>query len=478
MSRPSWCATPPGASERITTSVCAGRSGSCYLIVDEQQPIAGYEPAVLLRHAARHQRADHDESVRRPQRILEGTGVAGESLPEPSSGCPTYSGRGEVLLPKEILPEKPKKTLTQQLFHPGLFTRQRSASLSDANDKTQRNNNNTTIVENEQNRLYNPSAPWQRVPNQKRNRSPDESITNQAKRTQRREKIINKHRGIDNLEHSDTPEIEISNSFSLLGEESGDVQAKKTPKPPPIILYGVDDLAKLTQLIEEVVQTDDYTYKVVSKNQLIISSKTVDKYKTLIEHIRSKGLIGHTFTRKDQKCMRISDNRRLDEGDPVWYRIYNSRDKWLQRRVIERLGRNNYNVSSAEGGVHHRHVDQLKRYTRRSTCVYPGVTEPEDAGSSGVISGPGEAAGAGTALERQRGETSLSHAPAQGESQPADNDAPLEIDSPQISSDRNGQQSRISFPEETPLSRSVVSESQPLTPRLRRPVQKYGFEFD
>ncbi|KOB79050.1 Uncharacterized protein OBRU01_01216 [Operophtera brumata] len=186
-----------------------------------------------------------------------------------------------------------------------LFTRQRSASLSDANDKTQRNNNNTTIVENEQNRLYNPSAPWQRVPNQKRNRSPDESITNQAKRTQRREKIINKHRGIDNLEHSDTPEIEISNSFSLLGEESGDAQAKKTPKPPPIILYGVDDLAKLTQLIEEVVQTDDYTYKVVSKNQLIISSKTVDKYKTLIEHIRSKGLIGHTFTRKDQKCMRI-----------------------------------------------------------------------------------------------------------------------------------------------------------------------------
>ncbi|KOB74429.1 reverse transcriptase [Operophtera brumata] len=173
-----------------------------------------------------------------------------------------------------------------------------------------------------------------------------------------------------------------------------------------------------------------------------------------------------------------SDTRRLDEGDPVWYRIYNSRDKWLQGRVIERLRRNNYNVSSAEGGVHHRHVDQLKRYTRRSTCVYPGVTEPEDAGSSGVVSGPGEAAGAGTALERQRGETSLSHAPAQGESQPADNDAPLEIDSPQISSDRNGQQSRISLPEETPLSRSVVSESQPLTPRLRRPVQKYGFEFD
>ncbi|KOB64861.1 Uncharacterized protein OBRU01_18807 [Operophtera brumata] len=206
-----------------------------------------------------------------------------------------------------------------------------------------------------------------------------------------------------------------------------------------------------------------------------------DKRKRLDLYVVEKGittLIGDKQIELNSKSFPQSDTRRLDEGDPVWYRIYNSRDKWLQGRVIERLGRNNYNVSSAEGGVHHRHVDQLKRYTRRSTCVYPGVTEPEDAGSSGVISGPGEAAGAGTALERQRGETSLSHASAQGESQPADNNAPLEIDSPQISSDRNGQQSRISLPEETPLSRSVVSESQPLTPRLRRPVQKYGFEFD
>lgn len=60
----------PGTRERITTSVYTGRSGSCYLIVDEQQPVARYEPSVLLRHATRHQRADHDERVRRPQRIL------------------------------------------------------------------------------------------------------------------------------------------------------------------------------------------------------------------------------------------------------------------------------------------------------------------------------------------------------------------------------------------------------------------------
>lgn len=40
------------------------------LIINEEQSVPGYEAAVLLRHAARHQRADHHQRVRRPQRVL------------------------------------------------------------------------------------------------------------------------------------------------------------------------------------------------------------------------------------------------------------------------------------------------------------------------------------------------------------------------------------------------------------------------
>lgn len=76
--------------------------------------------------------------------------------------------------------------------------------------------------------------------------------------------------------------------------EVGDAPAKRNPKQSPIIPYGVKNLAILTQLIEEVVDKDSYTYKIVSKNQLIISSHAVDKYKMLIEHIRIKRLIGYT----------------------------------------------------------------------------------------------------------------------------------------------------------------------------------------
>lgn len=222
----------------------------------------------------------------------EGTGgeSVGESLSEHCSGSPANSGGGKGLLPKEITMEIPKKTLTQQLFHPGLFSRQRSSSLSDATE------NNRKIE-------YNPNAPYQRIPTQKR--SPDDSDPriNLLKRSQKQNQMINTNRGINNQEPNTNLNIATSNSFALLDVEETDIPVKRIPKPPPIILYSVEDLSKLTPTIEEVKK--DFTYKIVSKNQLIISTSTVDKYKTMIEQIRNKGLIGYTFTRKDQKCMRI-----------------------------------------------------------------------------------------------------------------------------------------------------------------------------
>lgn len=41
-----------------------------YLVIDKEEPVSGYEAAILLRHAPRHERTDHDQRVRGPQRIL------------------------------------------------------------------------------------------------------------------------------------------------------------------------------------------------------------------------------------------------------------------------------------------------------------------------------------------------------------------------------------------------------------------------
>ncbi|CAH2097934.1 unnamed protein product [Euphydryas editha] len=106
--------------------------------------------------------------------------------------------------------------------------------------------------------------------------------------------------------------ISISNRFSGLPtdqlEENCPEQSDayiKTSKPPPIILYGIEDVNKLTELLEGVVNKIEFTYKIVNKNQLRISSNDVDAFKKIIDVIRKNGLIGHTFNRKDKRPYRI-----------------------------------------------------------------------------------------------------------------------------------------------------------------------------
>ncbi|CAG9122202.1 unnamed protein product [Plutella xylostella] len=76
-------------------------------------------------------------------------------------------------------------------------------------------------------------------------------------------------------------------------------------KPPPIVLYGINDIAKLCEVIDKTLQKSQYTSKIVTKNQLRISCDTIDSYKKLMCLTREKGLIGHTFTRKDERPYRI-----------------------------------------------------------------------------------------------------------------------------------------------------------------------------
>ncbi|CAH2265382.1 jg13338 [Pararge aegeria aegeria] len=104
--------------------------------------------------------------------------------------------------------------------------------------------------------------------------------------------------------------IETSNSFSgltvdITEEQSDEPKLKKPSKPPPIILYGVEELNKLTELLELVTEKSQFCYKTINRNQLKILTYNVDIYKMLISVIRENGLIGHTFNRKDNRCYRI-----------------------------------------------------------------------------------------------------------------------------------------------------------------------------
>lgn len=233
--------------------------------------------------------------------------------------------------------ENINKPLVQQIFHKGMFnTAQRVRSNSTGNIlstisqeidyeklpiseinmsqlETQypKQPHNMCISNETTGKLGN--TPWQRVPgpNQKRNRSPELLTTTHKvqKKSTERQKLFNQNRP----KEIETAIVETTNSFSLLSEDPEQTidvsksvtKPMKVSKPPPIILYGIEDVNKLTDFIQEAVRKEDYSYKIISRDQLRLSSKSIESYKILVDHIRNKGLIGHTFTRKEDRCQKI-----------------------------------------------------------------------------------------------------------------------------------------------------------------------------
>lgn len=200
-----------------------------------------------------------------------------------------------------------KRNLVQQAFHPSLFTsRSRSSSLGSNPNIASTSNKNLTPTAPGATSIDNgvhtcppifsaePSRqgatlppPWQRA------------LTAQ----------IHKRRRTSNSPPMENM-IQTSNSFSGLPLDQPDSDhhiPKPIPvsKPPPIILYGIEDVNELTKLIETVSEKSHFKFRIVNKNLMRVLVDSADEYKKIIQLIREKGLIGHTFTRKDTKCYRI-----------------------------------------------------------------------------------------------------------------------------------------------------------------------------
>ena len=103
--------------------------------------------------------------------------------------------------------------------------------------------------------------------------------------------------------------LDVSNSFSELPvdqtEEKEQRRSKKPTKPPPIVLYGIEDVNKLTKLLETVAESSKFAYKIVNKNQLRVICENTEIYKQIIALVRENELIGHTFNLKGQRCYRV-----------------------------------------------------------------------------------------------------------------------------------------------------------------------------
>ncbi|KAJ8734276.1 hypothetical protein PYW07_014827 [Mythimna separata] len=201
-------------------------------------------------------------------------------------------------------PGSTTKKLTQQAFHPSLFfTRPRSSSMGNIkttdseNLPTTSSDKNTTDVG--ANKVCPPS--WQRVP---------------TDRYAKRKRLSNSPTQPEKVTHTAQTGITTANRYSglpidLTDEPTENLSTdgnKKVNKPPPVIPYGIEDLTKLTELLNKTMPSSGYSYKVINRDQLRVITQSTEIYKDLIELIRTNGLIGHTFPPKQDKCYRIVKN--------------------------------------------------------------------------------------------------------------------------------------------------------------------------
>lgn len=184
-----------------------------------------------------------------------------------------------------------KQSLTQQVFHPGLFNRPRSSSLSELGQHKKTSSVITKIVD-EQQPKDNPQPPiptnkppdWQRVPESRNSKKRKMSVSPPP-----------------------SDKITTSNQFEILSTDTNadNEKSKTVSKPPPLILYGIEDINKLKELIETTLNKKEYVIKIINKNQLRVGCETPEAYKMLMTLVREHGLVGHTFTRKEERCYRI-----------------------------------------------------------------------------------------------------------------------------------------------------------------------------
>ncbi len=71
-------------------------------------------------------------------------------------------------------------------------------------------------------------------------------------------------------------------------------------------MHGIIDINKLKQLIEEIDNVHDkYSLSLGRSNTTRIKADKIDVYKSIIVHLKTNGLLGHTFTPKSELPFRV-----------------------------------------------------------------------------------------------------------------------------------------------------------------------------
>lgn len=192
---------------------------------------------------------------------------------------------------------KQNKTLTQQVFHPGLFNKPKQQSVNEiCNENTNDNDRISPDVSLEsQGNQNTESSKWTVAQKRKRQKNSPE-----ANKNQKQSKI--------NTYWLSQP-VPTSNSFSDLEndedkEEPQPQQVEKIAKPPPIFIDKVMNIRPLTKLLAETVP-DLFEIKVLPKDQIKIQPKTSDAYRTIVKELDARGTEYFTYKPKQERSFKV-----------------------------------------------------------------------------------------------------------------------------------------------------------------------------
>lgn len=77
------------------------------------------------------------------------------------------------------------------------------------------------------------------------------------------------------------------------------------PKPPPIFIPYVGNIAKMVANINKIISTSDYSFKSLRDGQVRLMIKTVESYRKIVHYFDDSKVSYHTFQLKQERAFRV-----------------------------------------------------------------------------------------------------------------------------------------------------------------------------
>lgn len=99
--------------------------------------------------------------------------------------------------------------------------------------------------------------------------------------------------------------LETDKSDKPLNNGNNNINEPKTPKPPPIFIYGVNNFKEMVDYLSTFTEKDTYYTKALADETIKVNAHSIDTYRKIIRNLKDENIIHHTYQIKDDRAYRI-----------------------------------------------------------------------------------------------------------------------------------------------------------------------------